>query len=133
MLRGEGAPGAATHNVGPGGWGGQGVERDRAWSLPRRTAHPRHPPVQEAPIRFPSLLGFLAGVLTVVSYLPQAVRAWRTKQTGDLSFGMFALLVGASTAWITYGIITSDAPVIATNAGTLSLNVAILAAKLKYR
>ena len=37
-------------------------------------------------------LGYAAGVLTVVSFLPQVVRAWRTRKVEDLSFGMFALL-----------------------------------------
>ena len=36
--------------------------------------------------------GYLAGCLTVVSFLPQVVRTWRTRRTGDLSFAMFALL-----------------------------------------
>lgn len=45
-------------------------------------------------------LGYAAGVLTVVSFLPQVIRAWKTKQVNDLSFGMFALLITAGLLWI---------------------------------
>ena len=78
-------------------------------------------------------LGYAAGVLTVVSFLPQVVRAWRTKQVGDLSFGMFALLITAGVLWIAYGVGSTDWPVIATNAGMVTLNCAILAAKIRFR
>jgi MtN3 and saliva related transmembrane protein len=77
-------------------------------------------------------IGYAAGALTVVSFLPQVVRTWRTKETKDLSFGMFALLITAGALWITYGVMSTDWPVIGTNVGTVTLNVAILAAKLRY-
>ena len=48
------------------------------------------------------LLGFVAGVLTVGSFVPQVVRTWRTRRTGDLSFGMFALLATSGSLWMLY-------------------------------
>jgi MtN3 and saliva related transmembrane protein len=78
-------------------------------------------------------LGYAAGVLTVVSFLPQVIRAWKTKQVNDLSFGMFALLITAGVLWIAYGVGSTDWPVIATNAGMVMLNGAILAAKIRFR
>lgn len=78
-------------------------------------------------------IGYIAGVLTVVSFLPQVVRTWRTKQTEDLSLGMFALLITAGALWITYGVLTGDWPVIATNLGTVILNCVIIVAKIRYR
>jgi MtN3 and saliva related transmembrane protein len=77
-------------------------------------------------------VGYLAGFLTVVSLLPQVLRAWRTKQTKDLSLRTFLILIAASLLWLTYGVLSSDWPVIATNGGMLVLNSAILAAKLRY-
>ena len=55
-------------------------------------------------------LGYFAGVLTVASFLPQVIRTWRTRHTRDLSLGMFALLVTASTLWIIYGIVIGNWP-----------------------
>ena len=78
-------------------------------------------------------IGYLAGFLTVVSFLPQVHRAWRTKQTKDLSIGMFLILITAGVLWLVYGVLSSDWPVIATNVGMVVLNGAILAAKLRYK
>jgi len=77
-------------------------------------------------------LGYFAGLLTVSSFLPQVIRTWQTRQTRDLSLGMFGLLATASTFWIIYGIATNDWPVIATNTGMVLLNGALAAAKLRY-
>lgn len=79
------------------------------------------------------LLGYVAGVLTVGSFLPQVLRAWRTRQTRDLSFAMFALLIVSGSLWIVYGVINADWPVIATNSGMVALNGALAVAKARYR
>ena len=81
----------------------------------------------------PAYIGYAAGALTVASYVPQVVRVWKTKETKDLSYGMFGMLVTAAVLWITYGALSSQWPVIATNVGCGVLNVAILAAKIRYR
>ena len=78
-------------------------------------------------------IGYVAGVLTVLSFLPHVVRTWRTRQAGDLSFGMFALLITAGALWIAYGVGSRDWPVIATNVGMVALNCAILVAKVRFR
>jgi MtN3 and saliva related transmembrane protein len=77
-------------------------------------------------------LGYFAGSLTVVSFLPQVIRTWRTRQTRDLSLGMFALLVTASSLWILYGFMIGSWPVIATNIGMVALNGALVTAKVRY-
>ena len=78
-------------------------------------------------------LGFVAGTLTVGSFLPQVVRAWSTRQTRDLSLAMFALLVTASSLWAFYGFVQRDWPVVITNLGMASLNLALVVAKVRYR
>lgn len=76
-------------------------------------------------------VGYLAGVLTVAAFLPQVLRAWRTRQTRDLSLGMLALLIAAGTLWMVYGVLIGDWPVIATNIGMVTLNLAILTVKVR--
>ena len=78
-------------------------------------------------------LGYFAGAITVLSFLPQVIRAWRTRQTRDLSMGMFALLVTAGSLWMVYGAVTRDWPVVATNAGMVALNGALVVAKIRYK
>jgi MtN3 and saliva related transmembrane protein len=77
-------------------------------------------------------LGYFAGTLTVLSFLPQVIRTWQSRQTRDLSLGMFLFLVTASSLWIIYGVVIRDWPVILTNAGMVTLNGAIATAKLRY-
>jgi MtN3 and saliva related transmembrane protein len=78
-------------------------------------------------------LGFVAGVLTVSSFLPQVFRTWRTKRTADLSLGMVALLVTSASLWIFYGLVRRDWPVILTNTGVVGLTGILLAAKARYK
>ncbi len=78
-------------------------------------------------------LGYFAGLLTVSSFLPQVVRALRTRRTRDLSLEGLSLLVTASTLWVVYGTITTDWPVILTNLGMGALNGALVVTKLRYR
>lgn len=77
-------------------------------------------------------LGYFAGCLTVISFLPQVIRTWKTHHTKDLSFAMFALLVTASSLWIVYGILIKDVPVILTNTGMVLLTGAIGVAKIRF-
>jgi MtN3 and saliva related transmembrane protein len=80
-----------------------------------------------------SELGYAAGAVTVASFLPQVVRAWRTRQTRDLSLGSLALLMTAGTMWIVYGALSRDLPVVLTNGGMVSLLALLAAAKVRYR
>jgi MtN3 and saliva related transmembrane protein len=77
-------------------------------------------------------LGYFAGTLTVVSFIPQVYRTWKTKHTKDLSLGMFALLVTACSLWAIYGIIIKDWSVILTNTGMVLLTGSIGVAKLRF-
>ena len=79
-----------------------------------------------------SLVGSATGVVTVMSFVPQAVRAWRTKHTKDLSRGTFVMLVLQSAGWLVYGVLVGQAPIIWTNACVMVITLAILAAKLLY-
>jgi MtN3 and saliva related transmembrane protein len=77
-------------------------------------------------------LGYFAGTLTVVAFLPQVIRTWQSRRTGDLSMGMLAILITASTLWIIYGVVIRDWSVILTNIGMVALNGAIATAKVRY-
>jgi len=77
-------------------------------------------------------LGYIAGSLTVCSFLPQVYRSWQTRRTGDLSMSMFALLITASLLWMVYGALNRDWPVILTNGGMVALNAALAVAKVRF-
>jgi MtN3 and saliva related transmembrane protein len=78
-------------------------------------------------------IGFVAGFLTVVSFLPQVILAWTTKRVKDVSFWMIALLMTSAATWIAYGIAEKDGPVIMTNVASLMMQSAIMTAKIKFQ
>lgn len=77
-------------------------------------------------------LGLCAACLTTVSFVPQVVRAWRTRSTKDISLTMFLAFASGTVLWIVYGFARGDAPVIAANVVTLALTCTILFFKLRY-
>lgn len=79
-----------------------------------------------------TVIGSIAGLITVVSFIPQSVRAWRTKRTQDLSVGTFLMLVLQAAGWTTYGLLLDQKPIIYTNSLVLLITFSILAAKLKH-
>jgi MtN3 and saliva related transmembrane protein len=83
------------------------------------------------PDRLIDLLGFLAGTLTTVSFVPQVAKAWRTKSTGDLSLAMLVTFTAGVLFWLIYGLALESLPMVLTNAVTLILSGLLLALKLR--
>ena len=82
--------------------------------------------------RLAYLVGWAAGMITILSFVPQAVRVWRTRHTKDLSAGTFVMLVLQSAGWTFYGVLLHQSPIIWTNTFVLVLTLAILTAKLRH-
>ena len=80
-----------------------------------------------------SLLGFLAGALTTVSFVPQVIKAWRTRRCHDLSWGMLITFSVGVVLWLAYGVRLWAMPIIAANAVTLALLIMIGALKVRFR
>ncbi len=79
-----------------------------------------------------TLLGLLAGVLTTAAFVPQVVKTWRTRSTHDISLWMFSILVAGVIAWLIYGAMIGDLPLILANAVTLGLAGTILVFKIRH-
>jgi MtN3 and saliva related transmembrane protein len=77
-------------------------------------------------------LGFLAGFLTTVAFIPQLTRAIRSRSTKDLSLPMFATFTIGVLLWLIYGMAIRSVPVIAANGVTLVLAGAILVLKVRH-
>ena len=78
-------------------------------------------------------IGFFAAICTTVAFFPQAVKVWKTKSTKDISLSMFIIFTIGVFAWLAYGIIISNLPLILANAVTLTLSLFILVYKLRYK
>lgn len=79
-----------------------------------------------------NLTGSAAAFLTTLSFVPQLVRVWRRKSAKDISLVMFLLFSLGVFLWLVYGLGIGSAPIVAANAVTLALALAILALKLRY-
>jgi MtN3 and saliva related transmembrane protein len=77
-------------------------------------------------------LGFAAACCTTICFVPQVVKTWRTRSTGDISLGMFALMTLGILLWLIYAALRSDLPLFAANAVTLCLAGTILVLKLRH-
>lgn len=83
-------------------------------------------------MRLTTLLGFIAGILTTISFVPQVVHAWRSKRCDDLSWGMLLTFSGGVVLWLVYGFRLWAMPIIVANAVTLALLLALMALKARY-
>lgn len=78
-------------------------------------------------------LGFIAGVITTVAFVPQVVRVWRTRSADDISVWMLMLLISGVSLWLVYGLLLWRLPIILANAVTLALILTIALLKFIYR
>lgn len=78
-----------------------------------------------------SLIGNFAALLTTSSFLPQAIKTIKTRDTGSLSFPMYILFVIGVTLWLIYGTLNNQLPIIIGNLVTLILAGIILAFMIK--
>ena len=76
-------------------------------------------------------IGFLAGTLTTISFVPQVIKTWRTRSTGDLSGAMLGVFTAGVISWLVYGLALWSWPVIGANAVTLLLTGALLVMKVR--
>jgi MtN3 and saliva related transmembrane protein len=78
-------------------------------------------------------LGYLAGLLTTIAFLPQVLKTWETKSAKDLSLGMFSIFCAGVFLWLVYGILLVDLPIIMANAATLILASTLLYFKIRFK
>lgn len=75
-------------------------------------------------------LAATAATASVVSFTPQALKIIKTRKTKDISLGMYILTVSAFGLWTTYGIMTEQWPLVASNTLCLVLSGFILMMKV---
>jgi MtN3 and saliva related transmembrane protein len=77
-------------------------------------------------------IGYLAGALTTISFIPQAWLSWKTRHTGGLSLAMYAIFTAGVALWLGYGLLIGAWPVIVANSITLALATFILVLRLRH-
>ncbi len=84
-------------------------------------------------IAYQDLIGTVAATLTTVSFVPQALKTFRTRDVSGISLGMYSLFATGVALWLVYGLMLGEAPIYVANAITLALALAVLVMKLRYR
>ena len=77
-------------------------------------------------------IGYLAGILTTLAYLPQLTKVWATKSTEDISLRMMLVLSAGLSPWIAFGILRGEIPIVIANSVSLALALSIAVLKLRY-
>jgi MtN3 and saliva related transmembrane protein len=75
-------------------------------------------------------VGYLAGVLTTASFVPQALLTLRTRNVSGISLGMYSAFTLGVALWLAYGVFLREWPIVLANAITLALATTILVTKI---
>lgn len=79
------------------------------------------------------MIGLAAGICTACSLLPQIFKTVKEKKADDVSLVMLLVLQAGLILWIVYGIKRNDLPIIATNAFSLLVNIAMVFLRIRYK
>lgn len=77
-----------------------------------------------------SIVGTLATVCSTTSFVPQAWKVVRTRDTSAISKRMYAITVTGFSLWLAYGVLLGQWPLIVTNGVCLALSSFILVMKV---
>ena len=77
-------------------------------------------------------MGYLAAACTTLSFVPQAMKTIRTRDTSGISLWMYVVFTVGIGFWFGYGVFLKSWPMIVSNAITFVLSATILGLKLKH-
>lgn len=79
------------------------------------------------------LLGYTAGTISSLVFLPQVIKTWKSKSAKDISLLMFTLATLSVIMWLVYGILINNGAVIYTNSIVLLLSLIMMYFKIRYK
>jgi MtN3 and saliva related transmembrane protein len=78
------------------------------------------------------ILGYAAGAITSLTFLPQVIKTWKDKSAKDVSLLMFIIAAVNEVMWIVYGALLNNWVIILTNAIVLAMSLTMIFLKLRY-
>ncbi|WGL60401.1 SemiSWEET transporter [Pigmentibacter sp. JX0631] len=72
------------------------------------------------------IIGYIAAFLTTSSFLPQAIKTIKTKDTSGISLVMYSMFCSGVFLWLIYGIMIFDLIIIIANLVTFIISFLIL-------
>ncbi len=79
------------------------------------------------------VLGYVAGTISTLVFLPQVIKTWKTKSAKDISIYMFLFATISVILWLGYGILIKDGAIIYTNSVILVLSSIMLYFKIRFK
>ena len=79
----------------------------------------------------PETIGFIAAILTTLSFLPQALRIRRLRSANEVSFTMYLMMVAGQGLWLVYGLVIMSPAIIASNVVAITLVAWVLMMKVR--
>ena len=77
-------------------------------------------------------MGYAAATCTTLSFIPQAVKTIRSRDTSGISLWMYVVFTFGIACWFGYGLVLHSWPMIVSNAITFLLSSTILGLKRKH-
>jgi MtN3 and saliva related transmembrane protein len=81
------------------------------------------------------ILGYSAGAITTLTFLPQVIKTWKMKSARDVSLLMFIIAAVNEVMWIAYGALLNPVNwvIILTNTIVLAMSLTMIVLKLRYQ
>jgi len=83
--------------------------------------------------KYIEIIWMIAAFLTTISFLPQAIKIIKIKDTKSISLSMYVMFTFWVFLWLLYWIWINSLPVIIANIITLILSLIILVYKIIYK
>ena len=77
-------------------------------------------------------VGSAAAVLTTLSFLPQMLHTFKTRDVSGISLVMYSAFTVGVGLWLVYGLLLGSWPIVVANVITVLLALAIVAMKLVF-
>lgn len=79
------------------------------------------------------ILGYAAGAITSLTFLPQVIKTWKEKSAKDISLLMFVIAAINEVMWIVYGALLNNWVIILTNVIVLAMSLTMIYLKFRYK
>lgn len=86
----------------------------------------------EHQVKIVDIIGIIAGLLIILSFIPQLVIIIRNKSAKDISVLMYIVLLVAQILWLVYGVLKNDLQVTITNAVTSFITILVICFSLYF-
>lgn len=81
----------------------------------------------------PEILGYVAAAFSTISFMPQALKTWRSRSAKDFSPFTLTIFTSGMLLWAAYGALIGDRPVVLCNLVLLGCMMPIIYVKLANR